>query len=174
MSKEVSGIQGQGAEIIVRDATIDDRDFVINAARRLASFELPPWRTANEIVTREQKDLQEFFERRVEGSALLIAGGTGEQRLGYVYLETKQDHFSGRQCGHINTIAVSESYEGRGVGSVLMRAAEEWARSKGYSQLTLNVFARNDHARETYEHLGFRAETLHYVKRLDESGPSQT
>jgi hypothetical protein len=64
MSKEVSGIQGQGAEIIVRDATVNDRDFVINAARRLASFELPPWRTANEIVTREQKALQDFFPER--------------------------------------------------------------------------------------------------------------
>ena len=168
MSKEVSAIQGRGAEIIVRDATVSDRDFVINAVRRLASFGPPPWRTPLEIVTREQKALQDFFDRRVHGSALLIAGRTAEQRLGYVYLETKQDYFSGRQCGHINTIAVSESYEGRGVGSALMRAAEEWARAKGFSHLTLNVFAGNDKAREIYEHMGFRAETLHYVKTLDE------
>ena len=47
-----------------------------------------------------------------------------------------------------------------------MRAGEEWARQRGYRKLTLNVFEGNRHARAVYEHLGYAAETLRYVKFL--------
>ena len=93
--------------------------------------------------------------------------GRDEEQLGYVYLETHQDYFTGNQIGHISTIAVSERGEGQGVGGALMRAAEESVRSKGFRRLTLNVFEANGRAREIYEHLGFRVETLHYIKPFD-------
>lgn len=154
-------------EIKVRPATLDDRDFVINTARRLAEFGPPPWRSFIEIVTREQQALEEFFDRPAHGTAILIAGRAGEPQLGYAYLETQQDYFTGEPCGHVSTLAVCESGEGQGVGSALVRAAEEWSRSRGFRKLTLNVFDANQRAREVYEHLGFCVETLHYLKILN-------
>ena len=172
MSKEMPASDAHSIGVIVRDATVDDRDFVITTAVRLAEFGPPPWRTPNEIVTREQQALKDFFDRPVSGTALLIAGRPDGKQLGYVYLETHRDYFTAEQLAHVSTLAISESVEGTGVGSALMRAAEEWARAKGYQGLTLNVFEGNIRAREIYEHLGFRVETLHYVKALD--GQSKT
>ena len=47
-----------------------------------------------------------------------------------------------------------------------MQAAEEWSREQGYSRVTLNVFATNERALGLYEHLGYRPETVHYLKDL--------
>ena len=64
-------------------------------------------------------------------------------------------------------LAVARDAEGRGVGGALMRAAEDWARERGYGKLTLNVFEGNARARAVYAHLAYRPETMRYIKFLD-------
>jgi GNAT superfamily N-acetyltransferase len=62
---------------------------------------------------------------------------------------------------------VTREAQGRGAAGALLSAAEAWSRGLGYRTLTLNVFEKNQHAREVYEKRGFRPETLRYIKRLD-------
>jgi len=151
--------------IAVRDGTAADRDFVVDTARRFAAFGPPPWRTASEVVGGEVRCLDEFFDGRLTGPALLIAELDGRP-AGFAFLETAVDYFSGETHGHLGMIAVTESAEGRGAGAALMRAAEAWGRSRGYKKLTLNVFEGNARARAAYERAGYRIETLKYVKPL--------
>ena len=151
--------------IAVRDGTDADRDFVIDTARRFAAFGPPPWRSASEVVDGEVRCLDDFFDRRLVGPALLVAEVDGE-RAGFCFLETAVDYFCGERHGHLGMIAVTDAAEGRGVGGALMRAAEAWARAQGYSRLTLNVFDGNERARRVYEKSGYRVETLRYVKIL--------
>jgi len=163
--------------IAVRDGTIADRDFVIDTARRFAAFGPPPWRSALEVVAGEVRCLDDFFDGRLQGPALLVAqdppspsSGFGEassERLGFAFLEPATDYFSGEEHGHLGMIAVTAEAEGRGAGAALMRAAEDWARGRGYTKLTLNVFEGNRHARAVYERRGFEVETVRYVKILD-------
>ena len=161
--------------IIVRDGTAADRDFVIDTARRFAAFGPPPWRSAQEVVAGEVRCLDDFFDGRLTGPALVIAedppsplSGFGEAgaRLGFAFLEPAVDYFSGDRHGHVGMIAVTEAAEGRGAGAALMRAAEDWARARGYPKLTLNVFEGNRRAREVYERFGYRVETVRYVKTI--------
>lgn len=156
--------------ITVRDARADDQPFVVTVAQRLVAFGPPSWRTAHEIVAREVRTLEEFFDRRKAGTALLMATLPTGQPLGFAYLETVEDYFTAERHGHVGIIAVSEDGEGKGAGGALMRAAEGWARSSGFHRLTLNVFDANSRARSVYAHLGYRVETLHCVKDLDEPG----
>ena len=158
--------------IAVRDGTIADRDFVIDTARRFAAFGPPPWRSALEVVAGEVRCLDDFFDGRLQGPALLVAQdpsspSSGEGRLGFAFLEPAIDYFSGEEHGHLGMIAVTAEAEGRGAGGALMRAAEDWARGRGYAKLTLNVFDGNRRARTIYERSGFEIETVRYVKILD-------
>jgi GNAT superfamily N-acetyltransferase len=163
--------------IAVRDGTAADRDFVIDTARRFAAFGPPPWRPALEVVAGEVRCLDDFFDGRLKGPALIVAeapaspasgaGHADRERLGFAFLEPAVDYFSGEPHGHLGMIAVTAAAEGRGAGSALMRAAEEWARGRGYTRLTLNVFAGNHRARTVYERRGFQVETVRYVKILD-------
>jgi GNAT superfamily N-acetyltransferase len=150
----------------IRPAVPDDRAFVVAAARRLASFGPPAWRTSEEIVSGEARVLAAFFETPPAGSALLIADSEHGRRLGFVYLERLQDYFTLVEHGHVGMLVVTEEAGGRGVGGALMRAADTWAREQGYRKLTLTVFEANHAARAIYEHLGYAAETLRYVKNL--------
>jgi GNAT superfamily N-acetyltransferase len=150
----------------IRHGVSGDRDFVVLAAGRLASFEPPVWRSPDEIVGREAQALLAFFEAPQPGATLLIAESEPGDRLGFAYLERASDYFTQREHGHIGMLAVTEQAGGKGVGSALMRAAEAWARDQGYDRLTLTVFDANHAARAVYEHLGYVPETLRYVKIL--------
>lgn len=151
--------------IAIRVGTPADRDFVVDTARRFAVFGPPPWRSAAEVVAGEVRCLDDFFDGRLNGPALVVAESGGE-RVGFAFFEPALDYFCGEPHGHLGMIAVIETAEGLGVGSALMRAAEDWARSLGYAKLTLNVFEGNSRARRVYEHFGYRVETLRYVKIL--------
>lgn len=151
--------------LTVRPAIPDDRAFVLATARRLADFGPPPWRSVDEVVSREQRALADFFDRPPGGAALYVAA-RDSQPLGFIFLTTHHDYFTAEPVGHVDVIAVDERGEGQGVGGALMREAEQWGRARGYRRLTLNVFDRNDRARRIYEHLAWRPETVHYIKVL--------
>ena len=150
----------------IRPAVPADRSFELDAAKRLASFEPPPWRRAQELVEGERRTLQAFFEAPPPGVSLLIAESDDGEALGLVYLERMQDYFTLEGHGHVGILVVTEAAAGKGVGSALLRAAEAWAREQGYRKLTLNVFEANRGPRVVYEHLGYAPETLRYVKIL--------
>jgi len=163
-NRSVSGDAARRA-MRVRGARDGDRTFVLETAARLAAFGPPRWRTTEEIVEAEARTLRDFFESSDEASRLLIVEA-GERRLGFALLEELRDYFTLDRHGHIGILAVTDEAEGLGAGGALIRAAEAWARERGYRTLTLNVFSGNSHAREVYEHLGFEPDTIKYIKAL--------
>ena len=149
------------SDVRIRPANRSDEAFVHRTTGRLAAFGPPAWRTPDEIVEAERRTLRAFFIESPTDTALLIAeSGTP---LGFVYLETQVDYFTGERHGHVGIIAVDDVAEGRGIGKALLEAAGSWARTRGFRRLTLNVFAGNERARRLYEHAGFEPETLRYV-----------
>jgi ribosomal protein S18 acetylase RimI-like enzyme len=159
----------QVTPLVVRRGVPEDREFVLAVAARLAELGPPAWLPPEQIVAREARTLRDNFEQAAPGAALLVAAGADGSRLGFVFLETKEDYFSGESHGHIGMLAVAPAAEGRGVGRLLMDAAERWAQDRGFGKLTLNVFEDNRRARAVYEHLDYRAETVRYVKLLGKS-----
>ena len=152
--------------IAVRPARAADRAFIVTTAGRLGEFGPPAWRTPEEIVAGEVRTLEAHFGTPDERNALLVAESAKGELFGFVFLESPVDYFTGRRHGHIGILAVAREADGKGAGRALLAAADDWARSRGYELLTLNVFAANRHARDVYEHLGYAPETVRYVKRL--------
>lgn len=154
-------------------ARATDRAFVFETAARLAAFGPPPWRTREDVIAGEVRTLRDFFETDFHetpssaGSTLLIAETPSGEPLGFALLEQLRDYFSHEQHGHIGILAVTEAAEGRGAGSALMGAAEQWSRDRRHRLLTLNVFENNRHARDVYEHFGYRQDTVKYIKALE-------
>jgi GNAT superfamily N-acetyltransferase len=151
--------------IRVRPARGADRAFVLDTAARLADFGPPAWRSPEELVEGEARTLRDFFESPDDGSTLLIAEA-GERRVGFALVEELRDYFTLERHGHVGILAVTAGAEGHGVGGALLRAAEAWARDRGFRTLTLNVFSGNHHARAVYEHMGFEEDTVKYVKQI--------
>jgi GNAT superfamily N-acetyltransferase len=155
--------------MIVRRSVPADWEFVMATAERLGASG-PSWRTPSEVVEGELRTLQAHFDGHSPGSTLLVAEPEPGTLLGFVFLETHHDYFTQEEHGHVGVLAVTEGAEGQGIAALLIDAAEAWARERRYRLLTLNVFDRNRHARDVYEHLGYRPETVKYVKLLEEPG----
>jgi RimJ/RimL family protein N-acetyltransferase len=60
-------------------------------------------------------------------------------------------------CRHVADLGlmVSLRSRGRGVGSALLGAAEDWARAVGVRKIELHVFPHNDAAIALYERVGY-------------------
>lgn len=77
----------------------------------------------------------------------------GGQVIGYASLERRRN----ARAAHLSSLAVAPSVMGRGLGRVLLQAAETCARTSGFERLRLEVRADNGPARRLYERTGYTA-----------------
>ncbi len=151
--------------IRVRPFQPTDRDFIASLIPRFSEFELPAWRQKIEIDTATQNSLQKALEQSEPDAAIFVAEDETGTPAGFIHLQTQIDYF-GEKHGYISDLAVHQSFEGQGVGHLLIEIAETWTRTKGYRLLSLYVFASNTHARQVYEKRGFSQEVIKYVKEI--------
>jgi len=74
---------------------------------------------------------------------------------------------------HIGTLSICVAHDWRdaGIGTALMRAAQDWARQRELAKVALGVFPDNARAIAVYEHVGFVREGL---RRRQYRGPNET
>jgi GNAT superfamily N-acetyltransferase len=158
----------------IRSARPSDRQFVLDLADRLVSFDVPPWRPKPELIDGDRRALEEWFNARLrqsagkagsEGEAMFIAELDGRP-AGCAYLVTLVDYFNQRPHAHLSVLAVTKDAEGRGVGSALLDQSVAWAKERGSDRLTLSALVTNSRARALYERKGFGGEYIRYVLPL--------
>ena len=158
----------------IRSARPSDRQFVLDLADRLVSFDVPPWRPKAELIEGDRRALEGWFDARLrQGSgeagsqdeAMYIAELDGRP-AGCAYLVTLVDYFNQRPHAHLSVLAVTRDAEGHGVGSALLDQSVAWAKDRGSDRLTLSALVTNSRARALYERKGFSGEYVRYVLPL--------
>jgi ribosomal protein S18 acetylase RimI-like enzyme len=152
---------------VIRSARVADLPAIHALAERLADFDLPPGRTAREIARADHPILAAQLRDPREDVLFLYAEDGAGTPLGTIFANTQQDYFTHQPIAYIEVLAVSEAAAGRGLARRLMQEVETWARARGHVRVDLNVFCANRRARGFYEHLGYREETVRYVKDVD-------
>jgi len=99
-------------------------------------------------------------------SRLIVAVDDRDQILGYMHLKSTHDDVFDCETGYLSIIAVAEITAGKGIGRLLMKTAEDWARAQGYPALLLDVFASNDTARRFYARAGFAEDSVRLRRPL--------
>jgi GNAT superfamily N-acetyltransferase len=91
-------------------------------------------------------------------SLVLVAEQSG-QVVGYVYADIEPTSWKDLRgpCGFVHDVYVDESVRRHGVGRELVRAAVDWVRSRGMSQVVLWSKTGNDSAQRLFAALGFRS-----------------
>ena len=143
-----------------------DREYISALVTRFSEFDLPDWRSTDEIDRTNRLSLQKALEEPKPCAAILVAEDETQDPVGFVNLETQVDYFSGEKHGYVADLAVSKSVEGRGVSHMLLEVAESRVRSSGYRLLTLYAFSANARAKRVYERNGFQPELVKYVKGM--------
>jgi ribosomal protein S18 acetylase RimI-like enzyme len=148
----------------VRAYTPEDRAFVLSLAPRLA-IGMQPWRDVKLWLATVESWLAESMDQHNRKTMVLIAEDEQGERLGFATV-SHSAHFTGQRQAYIGELATSETVEGRGVGTALVEACQQWARAQGYTLLTLSTGAANARALSFYHHLGFLDEDVTLTKLL--------
>jgi len=154
------------SELVIRRATMGDEAALLGLAERLCTFELPVWRSSEQITGADGRDMVKAVRAAEPDQDVFLAEREGNA-AGCLHILAATDFF-GLRHAHISVIATSAEAEGSGVGRALMAHAEDWARSRRLPLLTLNVFATNGRARRFYEKAGMRVEFLKYAKSISD------
>lgn len=85
--------------------------------------------------------------------------------VGFVSV-TERVHFTGEREGYVGELVVARERRKRGIGRSLMAAAEDWARRRQLTRISLETGSQNTAARAIYEDLGYLAEQVTLSKSL--------
>jgi ribosomal protein S18 acetylase RimI-like enzyme len=105
--------------------------------------------------------------RRYDGRVLVAA--TADEVVGFVcVLAAVPSDAPGDPApyAYISDLVVLPAHRRRGIAGLLVRRAEEYARSRGAALLRVGVLARNAPARRLYEAAGFRDHQIQLQRRL--------
>jgi GNAT superfamily N-acetyltransferase len=151
--------------LTVRSARPSDREFVLDLADRLVSFDVPAWRPKTELIEGDRRALEAWFNSPKADEAMYIAELDGRP-AGCAYLVTLVDYFNERPHAHVSVLAVTAEAEGKGVGTALIDQSVAWAKARNSDRLTLSALVTNSRARALYERKGFGGEYIRYVLPL--------
>jgi ribosomal protein S18 acetylase RimI-like enzyme len=149
--------------IVIRKYKNGDLQEIISLIPRFSEFELPKWRNEEDISKKTKNLIEESVNDLSEDAEMFIAE-ENQVILGFILLLTRKDFFTDESHGYISDIAVKKEYEGRGVGRMLLEAAENWAKNKGYRLIVLHALIGNERAKKIYEKFGFEKDNIQYTK----------
>jgi len=125
----------------LRPATADDRDFVVGVNRSA----MGPYLEAT--FGWDHAAASAYFDERFDASGGQVIEVDGAD-VGELLVDERPGELS------LVRVALLPEWQGRGVGSAIVRMLIERAREQG-SALTLDVFKANPRAMQLYESLGF-------------------
>jgi ribosomal protein S18 acetylase RimI-like enzyme len=152
--------------IVIRPARDGDKEFVAAFVSSLLEFGSPAWEDSAALAPGFREVLASAVNAKEPRAKVLIAEDVDGNRLGFISLKVGRD-IAGVERGHVADVAVSESSRRMGVGAALMAAGEAWAREHGLTMLSLDVWSTNERALSFYRSIGYVAESLCLIKRLD-------
>ena len=104
------------------------------------------------------------------GSGLLLVAEEQGKLVGFIRLKIERTPdnplLQPRRYAKINDLGVSATHRRRGVGKMLMRAAEQWAAEQGMDEIELNVWEFNRAALAFYQSLGFETARRTMLKKI--------
>jgi ribosomal protein S18 acetylase RimI-like enzyme len=133
----------------VRVRELDGRD---------ASSVVALWTDAG--LTRPWNDAAKDYQRALDGMTSAVLGLEQDGELIGTVMVGHDGH-----RGWVYYLAVARTHQREGIGSDLMRAAEEWLRRVGAVKIQLMVRSENDSALKFYDRIGFETSDVKVLSR---------
>ena len=153
-------------EYSIRVASASDGEAMRSLLPRLASFDIPARRSAEDLWRGDEEILQTWLDGEAPDCLAHVAVDTSDAVLGLSLVSLREEMLSHEPSAHLEVLAVAREAEGKGIGRALMVAAEKASQERGAFTMTLHVFANNTRARHVYEGLGYSGEIIRYIKDL--------
>lgn len=126
----------------------------------LTRLDAAAWTPASGFPSVTERVNDPFFTFFTEDSppGTHLVAEAGGRLLGYIRVRPVTPLRENAHVLGIMGLAVAPDARGRGVATALLAAAEQYARTRGGSKLSLRVLSTNESALRLYERSGFRRE----------------
>lgn len=116
---------------------------------------------------RHQLEIDQLFV----GTGVVALAWVSGAPAGFAEVSIRADHVEGTSIAPIPYLEgwyVREAHRGAGVGRALIDFVEQWARSRGFSELASDAELENTLSIKLHAQLGFRevGRSVHFVKRI--------
>jgi GNAT superfamily N-acetyltransferase len=124
-----------------------------------------PWRNPDAVRQAVTGWMRTSVDASQDQAATVLVAVSDRGVVGVVTVGSRR-HFTGELDAYVGELVVADTAARRGVGTLLMRAAERWARDRGFTRVTLETGAANRVARQFYRVLGYLEEDLRLTKTI--------
>jgi ribosomal protein S18 acetylase RimI-like enzyme len=168
---DVKDANNQDPDMRIRNATNADLEAILelNAFVQRQHAEALPELFKAPTKSRQTAELFRGF--LADANSLMILA-EAEQPAGYLWaqFQDRPDSWAHQSlrllC--VQHMAVAPQFQGRGVGTLLMKKAVETARSKGIHRIELDVWSFNSDAKRFYTRHGFKVFNERMALNVDE------
>lgn len=150
--------------VTIRRYEPKDRAAVIDLSSRLA-IGVAAWRDPAKVLRAARSWIEVSLASARDDNRAVLVAEVDDRVVGIVTLG-ERTHFTADVDGYVGELVTAEDIEGRGVGRALLTAAEDWARQRGRTHLTLETGAQNTRALSFYRRSGYADEDLRLTKRI--------
>jgi ribosomal protein S18 acetylase RimI-like enzyme len=150
----------------IRPATPADLGPILDLFPRLAAFDLPANRSAEDLWRGDADLLRLWSQGQAPQCMVYVAVNPEQAILGIAMAQLREELLSHAPSAHLEVLAVRDDAEGQGIGKALIQTIEQAVREQGALSVTLHVFVTNTRARAVYERLGYTGELMRYIKHL--------
>lgn len=137
----------------IRPATLEDLPILLEFEQGIIAAERPFDPTLKDGHI-NYYDLAAYVQ--ADDTEVLVAEYEGELiGSGYIQIREGKSYHKHDRLGYIGFIYVRPEYRGNGVVSEILKSLTNWAKSKGITEVRLDVYAENAAAIRAYEKSGF-------------------
>ena len=144
-------------EVKIEIATIDDVSDIAEIACQTGKIheEVLP----NYFKPSDAKGKIKYLQEAIESQYSEVFKATNGGRIvGYLVLyiwDHPAEYFVYPEYGFIGSLGVDEKYRHRGIGTLLIKTAENWCKEHDVGAIELDVFTFNQNAERLYANLGY-------------------
>ncbi|MBV8328051.1 GNAT family N-acetyltransferase [Chryseobacterium sp.] len=145
--------------MITRKATVQDLDILLEFEQGIVSAERPFNST---LIDGEihYYDLSHFIK---SPDAILVIAEENNEIIGSGYALIKKpekDYYTFETYAYLGFMYVKPEYRGKGINRLITDELIGWAKSRGITEVRLDVYAQNESAIKAYEKAGFEPHLL--------------
>ncbi|HEX8842329.1 MAG TPA: GNAT family N-acetyltransferase [Sphingomicrobium sp.] len=114
----------------------------------------------------DEKGVRKNLSRLAKAGETPLVATLDKQVVGLVGLHRMVAVHRPAPVGRINVLVVAEEAQDRGIGRILVEAAEQWCRKAGCKILEVTSNDRRTAAHAFYRHLGYERTSMRFMKAL--------
>ena len=152
------------SKIEIREARIDDLTILLQFEQAIIEYERPFDETLN-VDPISYYDLKELIASEAAYVAVATSNG-GLVGSGYAKILQAKEYLDHKQYAYLGFMYTDPEYRGNGINRMIINKLKEWTKSKGISEMRLEVYDENKSAVSAYEKAGFQKNLVEMRYRI--------